>query len=134
MLVTNKCTKSRFFPVSPPQNANVPDCGVTHDCSTQTEAFHHLYQSVASRSVKDCPRTDASTQTEESDYLFTHLSTSKPFKQNYFRDDKAKVSFYTGLPTYEVLEATFIHVSPSVKRRTEYLSLFQEMTMVLVKL
>ena len=50
------------------------------------------------------------------------------------RDDNAKVSFYTGLPTYEVLEATFIHVSPSVKCRTEYLSLFQEMTMVLMKL
>ena len=54
--------------------------------------------------------------------------------QNYFRDDNAKVSFYTGLPTYEVLEATSIHVSPSVKCRTEYLSLFQEMTMVLMKL
>ena len=85
-----------------------PDKQVTHDCSTQTEAFDHLYRSVASLSVKDCPRTDASTQTEEFDYLFTHSSTSKPFDQNYFRDDNAKVSFYTGLPTYEVLEATFI--------------------------
>ena len=60
---------------------------------------------MASPSVKDCPRTDASSQTEEFDYLFTHSSTSKPFDQNYFRDDNAKVSFYTGLPTYEVLEA-----------------------------
>ena len=111
-----------------------PDEQLTHDCSTQTEAFDHLYRSVASLSVKDCPRTDASTQTEEFDYLFTHSSTSKPFMQNYFRDDNAKVSFYTGLPTYEVLEATSIHVSPSVKRGTEYLSLFQEMTMVLMKL
>ena len=110
-----------------------PDEQVTHDCPTQTEAFDHLYRSVESLSVKDCPRTDASTQTEEFDYLFTHSSTSKPFKQNYFRDDNAKVSFYTGLPTYEVLEATF-HVSPSVKCRTEYLSLFQEMTTVLMKL
>ena len=62
---------------------------------------------MASPSVKDCPRTDASTQTEEFDYLFTHSSTSKPFDQNYFGDDNAKVSFYTGLPTYEVLESTF---------------------------
>ena len=69
-----------------------PDEQVSHDCSTQAEAFDHLYQ---------------------------------------FRDDNAKVSFYTGLPTYEVLEATFIHVSPFVKRRTQCLSLFQEMTMVL---
>ena len=28
VLVTNTYIKSRFFPVSPPQNANVPDCGV----------------------------------------------------------------------------------------------------------
>lgn len=40
-----------------------PDKQVTHDCCTQTEAFDHLYRSVASLSVKDCPRTDASTQT-----------------------------------------------------------------------
>ena len=73
---------------------------------------------MASPSVKDCPRTDACTQTEEFDYLFTHSSTNKPFDQNYIRDDNAKVSFSTGLPTYEVLEATFIHVSPFVKRRT----------------
>ena len=108
-----------------------PDKQVTHDCSTQAEAFDHLYRSVASPSVKDCPRTDASTQTEEFDYLFTHSSTNKPFDQNFFRDDNAKVSFYTGLPTYEVLEATCIHVSPFVKRPTQCLSLFQEMTMVL---
>ena len=108
-----------------------PDEQVTYDCSTQAEAFDHLYRSVASPSVKDCQRTDASTQTEEFDYLFTHSSTNKPFDQHFFRDDNAKVSFCTGLPTYEVLEATCIHVSPFVKRRTQCLSLFQEMTMVL---
>ena len=107
-----------------------PDEQVTLDCSTQRQAFDHLYRSVASPCVRDCPRTDASTQTEEFDYLLTHSSTSKPFDQNYFRDDNAKVSFYTGFSTYEVLEATFIHVSPFVKR----LTLFQEMTMVLMKL
>ena len=66
-----------------------PDEQETYDCSTQTEAFDYLYRSVASLSVKDCPRTDASTQTEEFDYLFTHLSPSKPFDQNYFKDDNA---------------------------------------------
>ena len=110
-----------------------PDEQATHDCSTQTQAFDHLYRSVASPSVEDCPHTDASTQTEEFDYLFTHSSTSKPFDQNYFRDN-AKVSFYTGLPTYKVLEATFIHASPFVKCLTQCLTLFQEMTMVLMKL
>jgi len=102
-----------------------------HDCSTQTKAFDHLYRSVASLSVRDCPRTDASTQTEEFDYLFTQSSTSKPFDQNYFRDDNAKVSFYTGVPTHEVLEATFNHVSPFVKRLRQCLTLFQEMIMSL---
>jgi len=111
-----------------------PDEQETHDCSTQTVTFDHLCQPVASLSVKDCPHTDSSTQTEEFDYLFTHLSTSKPFDKNYFRDDNMKVSFYTGLPTYEVLKATFIHVSPFVKRRTQNLTLFQEMIMVLAKL
>ena len=111
-----------------------PDEQATHDCSKQTEAFDHLYRSVASPPVKDCPRTDVATQTEEFDYLFTHSLTSKPFDQNYFRDDNAKVSFCTGLPTYEVLEASFINVSPFVKRRTQCLTLFQEMTMVLMKL
>ena len=111
-----------------------PDERETHDCSTQTVAFNHLCQPVASLCIKDCPHTDSSTQTEEFDYLFTHLSTSKPFDQNYFRDDNMKVSFYTGLPTYEVLKATLIHVSPFVKRRTQNLTLFQEIIMVLMKL
>ena len=59
-----------------------PDEQATHDCSIQTEAFDHLYRSVASPPVKDCPLTDVSTQTEEFDYLFTHSLPSKPFDQN----------------------------------------------------
>ncbi|XP_044170771.1 uncharacterized protein LOC122954947 [Acropora millepora] len=89
---------------------------------------------MESLSDKGCPRNDASTQTEEFDYLFTESATNKPFDKNYFREDNGKVSFYTGLPTYEVLEATFNHVSPFVKRRTQSLTLFQEMVMVLMKL
>ena len=89
---------------------------------------------MASLSVRDCPRTDAPTQTEEFDYLFNQSSTSKPFGRNYFRDDNEKESFYTGPPTYKVLEATFNHVSPYFKRRTQCLTLFQEMIMVLMKL
>ena len=136
-IVEIECLKLNTSEVEQVQEETVdlqPDEQVTHDCSTQTEAFDHLYRSVASPYVKDCPRTDISTQTEEFDYLFTHSSTSKPFDQNYFRDDNAKVSFYTGLPTYEVLEATFIHVSRFFKRQTQCLTLFQEMTMVLMKL
>ena len=105
-----------------------------HTCSTQTEAFDYLYRSVESLSIKDCPRTDASTQTEEFDYLFTESVTGKPFYESSFREDNRKVSFYTGLPTYEVLETTFNHVSSYAKRRTQSLTLFQEMITVLMKL
>ena len=117
------------------QQESDPNEQATHStCSTQTEAFDYLYHSVESLSIKDCPRSDASTQTEEFDYLFAESVTSKPFDKNYFKEDNGKVSFYTGLPTYEVLEATFNHVAPHVKRRTQSLSLFQEMVMVLMKL
>ena len=44
---------------------------------TQTEAFDYLYWSVESLSVKDCPRNDASTQTEEFDCLFAESATRK---------------------------------------------------------
>ena len=117
------------------QQESDPNEQATHStCSTQTEAFDYLYRSVESLSIKDCPRSDASTQTEEFDYLFAESLTSKPFDKNYFKEDNGKVSFYTGLPTYEVLEAIFNHVAPHVKRRTQSLSLFQEMVMVLMKL
>ncbi|XP_068688434.1 uncharacterized protein [Montipora foliosa] len=117
------------------QQESDPNEQATHStCSTQTQAFDYLYCSVESLSIKDCPRSDASTQTEEFDYLFAESVTSKPFDKNYFKDDNGKVSFYTGLPTFEVLEATFNHVAPHVKRRTQSLFLFQEMVMVLMKL
>ena len=42
----------------------------THStCCTQTEAFDYLYRSVESLSIKDCPRSDSSTRTEEFDYF-----------------------------------------------------------------
>ena len=95
-----------------------------HTSSTQTEAFDYLYRSVESLSIKDCPRNDASTQTEEFDYFFTESATSKPFDKNYFREDNGKVSFYTGLPTYKVLEATFNHVSPLFCQTANTISYF----------
>lgn len=101
-------------------------------CATQTEAFDHLYRSVAS-SQDISPQTDASCQTDEFDYLFSQ-SNSKPFDQDYLRDDDAKVSFYTGLPGYDILVKTFNYVSPYVTRKTISLNPFQEMVMVLMKL
>ena len=66
--------------------------------------------------------------------LVCRVSDEQALWQKYFREDNRKVSFYTGLPTHEVLEATFNYVSPFVKWRTQSLTLFQEMVMVLMKL
>ena len=95
------------------QQESDPNEQATHStCSTQTEAFDYLYRSVESLSIKDCPRSDASTQTEEFDYLFAESVTSKPFDKNYFKEDNGKVSFYTGLPTFEVLKPLLIMLHP----------------------
>ena len=49
-----------------------------------------------------------------------------------FYDDR--VRFYTGLPGFDVLKATFGFVSPFVTRKSKSLSLFQEFVMVLIRL
>ena len=67
------------------------------------------------------------------DFLFNQSLTSKPFDQEYFREDNWKVSFYMALPTNKVLEATFNYVSPFIKCQTQYITLFQEMIMVFTK-
>ena len=51
-----------------------------------------------------------------------------------YLDSDAKVKFYTGLPSYEVLMVVFDHVSSQVSRQTQNLSRFQEFVMVLIKL
>ena len=53
--------------------------------------------------------------------------------QEYF-DSDAKVRFYTGLPSYEVLMVVFEHVSSHVLRKTQNFSRFQEFVKVLIKL
>lgn len=53
-------------------------------------------------------------------------------RTEYFRSDD-KVRFYTGLPSYQVLVATFNHVAPHVSRRTQALDPFQEFVLVLIK-
>ena len=76
---------------------------------------------------------DAETQTVEFQYMFSKTKT-QPFTQNYFENADDKVRFYTGLPDYDILIATFNFVSPYVTRKTLTLSLFQEFIMVLIKL
>ena len=77
-------------------------------------------------------QNEAGSQTEEFDYMFKPVGYQAP-DQEYF-DSDAKVRFYTGLPSYEVLMVVFEHVSSHVSRQTQNLSRFQEFVMVLIKL
>ena len=105
-------------------------------CASQTEAFDYLYRPSTSSSQDALPLSDAACQTEEFEYLFSNCSIadSKPFDKEYFRNDDDKVSFYTGLPAFDTLELVYNFISPHIIRRTQSLSLFQEMVMVLIKL
>ena len=77
---------------------------------------------------------DASSQTDDFDYLFASNRKVIEFEEEYFRNSDDKVLFYTGLPSYEILNFVFELVSPSVSRRSQSLSPFQEFVMVLIKL
>ena len=50
----------------------------------------------------------------------------QPFTEEYFADHDDRVRFYTGLPGFDVLKATFSFISPFVTGRSKSLSLFQE--------
>ena len=85
--------------------------------------------------VASTSTVDTNTQTEEIDYLFEGREEKiKPFDRLYFENDDAKVRFYSGLPSFDVLLATFNHVAPHVRRESKTLTPFQEFAMVLIKL
>lgn len=86
--------------------------------------------------TQDVQTSEAGTQTEEFEYLFQSLKLDdeKPFDRFDFENNDEKVSFYTGLPSFDILNAVFKHVSPHVNRRTQSLTQFQEFTMTLMKL
>ena len=77
---------------------------------------------------------DASSQTDEFDYLFSTNKKVTDFDEEYFRNSNDKVLFCTGLPSYEILNFVFELVSPFASRRSQTLSPFQEFIMVLIKL
>ena len=107
-----------------------------HTSSIHTEAFVYLYRSVLTPGHEMMPQLKQKSLTTclLNQQRASPLIKKKKYIYIYFREDNGKVSFYTGLPTCEVLEATFDHASPFVKRRTQSLTLFQEMVMVLMKL
>ena len=77
---------------------------------------------------------DASSQTDEFDYLFNTNKKVTDFDKEYFRNSDDKVLFYTGLPSYEILNFVFELVSPFASCHSQTLSPFQEFVMVLIKL
>ena len=77
-------------------------------------------------------QNEAGSQTEEFDYMFRPAGYQAPDQEHF--DSDAKVRFYTGLPSYEVLMVVFEHVSSHFSRQTQNLSRFQEFVMVLIKL
>lgn len=78
--------------------------------STTSNAENHAEGSVSE------PSKEVETQTEEFEYMFYRPTYQAPDRE-YFRTDD-KVRFYTGLPSYQVLVATFNHMAPHVSRRT----------------
>ena len=77
---------------------------------------------------------DAVTQTEEFDYIYAMKNmTIRPSDESYFAEDDAKVRFYTGLPSFDILKKIFNFVAPHVKRNSLNLSKFQEFIMTLIK-
>ena len=80
-------------------------------------------------------RQTTSTQTDEFEYLFNSLTLDeKPFDRSEFQNDDDKVCFYTGLPSFDILNTVFKHVSPHVSRKSQSLTQFQEFAMTLMKL
>ena len=79
---------------------------------------------------------DQSTQTEEFDYVFKEKRSlsNNAFSMEYFCQDDGKVRFYTGLPSYDVLKATYEFVSPRVTRNSLSTTKFQGFILVLIKL
>ena len=67
------------------------------------------FKNLAEKSV------DSSTQTEELDYLVnTALPPLRPFGEEEFRNDDKKVQFYTGLPSFDILNIVFHRIVPFV--------------------
>ena len=70
----------------------------------------------ATTKIERPEQNEADIQTEEFDYMFRSAGYQAPDQE--FFDSDAKVRFYTGLPSYEVLMVVFEHVASHVSRKT----------------
>ena len=94
-----------------------------------TEEVEAEVENLAAKSV------DSSTQTEEFDYLVnTAPPPLRPFGEEEFRNDDKKVQFYTGLPSFDILNIVFHRIFPFVSRKSQLLTPFQEFITTIMKL
>ena len=103
----------------------------------QTKVKSFVEMSTRTEGLTRTPKLksyDASSQTDEFDYLFTTNKKVTDFDKEYFRNSDDKVLFYNGLPSYEILNFVFELVSPFASCHSQTLSPFQEFVMVLIKL
>ncbi|CAB3985098.1 Hypothetical predicted protein [Paramuricea clavata] len=87
-----------------------------------------------SQPISDICFSEASTQTEEFEYSFTKQQSQSPISEDNFRVADSKVSFYTGLPSFEILSTVFRQILPFVTRKTVRLTPFEEFVLTLMKL
>ena len=79
-------------------------------------------------------QADASSQTQEFEYLFSEAPKQRPFVESELRNDDKKVNFYTGLPSFEILNTVFNQIERFVTRKSQLLTPFQEFVLTLMKL
>jgi len=63
---------------------------------------------------------DIGTQSEEFDYVVSPPNVKPPFDQCELEKDNEKVKFYTGLPSFQILNTVFLQVSPYVTCKSQH--------------
>ena len=77
---------------------------------------------------------DASSQTDKFEYLFSVAPKERPFDESDLRNNDKKVNFYTGLPSFEMLNIVFRQIEHFVARKSQLLTPFQEFVLTQMKL
>ena len=113
----------------------------TLDSDEKQEGTVDETEAVANKRQLQCESTnqnqfmEKSSQTDKFNYLLTcSREFTQTFEETEFQNDDERVSFYTGLPSFDILRTAFNFISPHVSRSSSCLTKFQEFVMVLMKL
>ena len=77
---------------------------------------------------------DASSQTDEFEYLFSTAPKERPFDEFDLCNNDKKVNFHTGLHSFEMLNIVFRQFEDFVACKSQLLTPFQEFVLTLMKL